>query len=255
MSRVRRSRQQAVAVATTIAMLSLATAACSSTGTEDRCAPLRWRAAGPDAQATVILVDADDNSQQAADRVTTALRPYLDAAVNTGASIRLVVDPGTGRPLTIDDCLDGTQVVDTHRENIRRARADLQAAREKVTNLVGSAVREAPVQPNGSPTRLLALAANVNDPDSTVVLWSSLLGVSAGPGDCLSTGSLVAEPSAASAVVRRCLESRQLAPLSARLLVLAGQGAPSETTEQARLADLLADEICRQIANRCEVQR
>ncbi len=252
MSRVGRCRR-AGAAATAVAVLGLM-AACDSAKAEDDCAPLRWRAPETTAPVAVVLLDADDNSPQAADRAARALRPHLDAAVDTGALIRVVVDPGTGQPLITVDCLDGTRVVDTHRENERRARADLQAAQDKVAELVRSALREAPVQPSGTPTRLLALAAHIGGPDTTVVLWSSLLGVSAEPGDCLDAEGSVAEPTAVAAVVGRCLESRQLAPVPARRLVLAGHGALSLTTEQARFAGLLAHEMCRQIADECEVQ-
>lgn len=254
MSRVGRFPRQTAVVATAVAVLGLAMAACGSSEAEDGCAPLRWQAAGPATPATDILLDADDNSPQAADRAVAALRPHLDNAVTTGEAIRLVVDPGTGQPLITVDCLDGTRVINTDRENIRRARADLQSAQEKVAELVWSAVREAPVQPSGTPTRLLALAADIAGPDTTVVLWSSLLGVSAEPGDCLDAEGLIAEPAAVAAVVARCLESSQLAPIPAGRLVIAGHGAPSLTTEQARFAGLLAHEICRQIADECEVQ-
>lgn len=253
------SRVIAVAVLAAVlvvagAVLGLTTLSGASQG-EGRCpAALEQMAStGPDAGARLhLLVDVPSDAPASAQRIAGDLLPALRRALEDGAFVSLVSDPGEGSPLAISRCFDGTRWFKVDYDNATRQEKELAGALAAASGHVEQFVRESEVAPTGSVLRLLQ-RASVDTATASglveVVVWSDFL---SNARDCLNPDGAEANTDTISAIRERCAETRSLRPINGHVTLL-GVGQTPRSAGFELWARDLAYVVCQALSPNCEI--
>jgi hypothetical protein len=209
----------------------------------------------------VILLDLSSNSPQMAASIDEGIHPYLQAAVNSGAFVKVDVDAGSGTQIQSPGCFDGTQPFLVTRANQIAQQKSQAAAVNALDSTLKSFIGSVKVSPRGSASRLLHEApeqvSGLRDSapypvDAVrVILWSNLLGYT-GTSDCLNVNGVPGTPAYASAIAKRCFSEHQLAPLPGASIDILGVGAGAVNDQQSLLADDLAAALCTEYGGNCQ---
>jgi hypothetical protein len=209
----------------------------------------------------VILLDLSSNSPQTAASIDEGIHPYLRAAVNNGAFVKVDFDAGSGTQIQSPACFDGTQPFLVTRANQIAQQKSQAAAVNALDSTLKSFIGSVKVSPQGSASRLLheapeqvsGLRGSAPYPVGAVhvILWSNLLG-NTGKSDCLNVNGVPGTPAYASAIARRCFSERQLAPLPGASMDILGVGAGAVNDQQSLLADDLAAALCTEYGGNCQ---
>ena len=258
----------AVAVAVTAAGLLIGCARTPAAGAAD-CSRYQYspgNAANPDQpfkgrfNLVVILLDLSSNSPHTASAIDGDIHPYLQAAVDNGAFVRVEVDGGAGTQLQSSGCFDGIQPFLVTRANQIAQQKSQTVAVNALDSTLKSFIESVKVSPQGSASRLLheapdqvrGLRASAPYPVGSVhvILWSNLLG-NIGKSDCLSLNGVPGTPAYASAIAKRCFSESQLIPLPGAALDIVGVGAGAVNGQQSLLAGDLAEALCAEYGDSC----
>jgi hypothetical protein len=263
-----RAMLAAVAVAGTAAGLLVGCARTPAAGAAD-CSRYQYSpssAANPDQpfngrfNLLVILIDLSSNSPHTASAIDGNIHPYLQAAVDSGAFVKVEVDGGAGTQLQSSGCFDGTQPFLVTRANQIAQQRSQTAAVNALDSTLENFIESVKVSPQGSASRLLheapdqvsGLRASAPYPVGPVhvILWSNLLG-NTGKSDCLNLNGVPGTPAYASAIAKRCFSEGQLTSLPGAALDIVGVGAGAITGQQSLLASDLADALCAEYGDGC----
>ncbi|MDY7100899.1 MAG: hypothetical protein S0880_06895, partial [Actinomycetota bacterium] len=252
------TRRRGRAASAAIVAVAASLVGCGPVAPGASCDDLHPGDDGEPHDAVVVLLDVADNRAAAADETADAIRPFLLDALETGHFVELVAYGGDGADVVTSDCLGGDDLLLVDKRNETARQNLMSAGSELLTDEVRSAVLRTPVADRGSPLRLLArvnerlatLRSAADVGDVTVVLHSDLL-ASSDTDDCLNADGVTATAEQATAMVERCVDEGQLAPLDGARLQLLGVGRRAETTSQTLLAAHLRRELCEQLAGGC----
>jgi hypothetical protein len=215
---------------------------------------------GKAAPLLLIMIDVADNSAQAAKRIASRVRPYLDIAVAEGQYVKLVASGGEGAGLAYSDCFTGEQVFLVDRNNKTREEKDRLAAGIALQEEIDHIVQAQPVSRTGSATVLLSRVKDEVDTlraipgekigKVTVLVWTDLLGMTENT-DCLNVNGKQASVTIAEAVAKRCFETNQIPELGESIVRFLGVNENTGTRPQQDLARYLRGELCRRISTDC----
>lgn len=208
----------------------------------------------------VILLDLSSNSPQMAARIDGDIHPYLQAAVDNGAFVKVDVDAGSGTQVQSPGCFDGTQPFLVTRANQIAQQKSQAAAVNALDSILKSFLGSLKVSPRGSASRLLheapeqvsGLRGSAPYPVGSVrvILWSNLLG-NTDKSDCLNVNGVPGVLAYASAIAKRCFSEHQLTPFPGAAVDILGVGANAVNDQQSLLAVDLADALCAEYGSSC----
>lgn len=208
---------------------------------------------GPDAGAQLhLLVDVPSDAPTSAERIAGDLLPALQRALEDGAFVSLVSDPGEGSPLAISRCFDGTRWFKVDYDNATRQDKELASALAAAASHVEQFVRDSEVAPTGSVLRLLQRASVDTAATSglvEVVVWSDFL---SNATDCLNPDGAEANTDTISAIRERCAKTRSLRPINGHVTLL-GVGQTPRSVGFELWARDLAYAVCEALSPNCEI--
>lgn len=233
-----------------------------SSDRDDSCPAAAMRAVNPsgeldEVERVSLMIDLYSNDPAYVLVVRSALRPILQGAVDRGASISLVADPGYQAELVSSTCLDGSKVFEITSVNDRRREIDLMKAVEALDQHTGDVLESVPVRRRGSPVRLLQRASIVANADSdastqggeVVYLWSDFL---SNAPDCLNPEGEAANERLSKALVTRCKTARSFERVYAPVHLL-GLGSTPRSIGFELWARELAFRTCLLLESDCYV--
>lgn len=257
------------AAAAAIAAGALAGCARASAAGAADCSRYQYSAgsvANPDQPHTgkfklvLILLDLSSNAPGTAATITQDLSPYLQAAVDDGAYVKVDADGGSGTQVESPGCFGGSQPFLVTRANQVAQQKTQASAVNALDGILKGFIQSVKVSPHGSASRLLqgapeqvsALRASAPYPVGPVqvILWSNLLG-NTGASDCLNVNGMPGTQAYAQAIARRCFSEGQLAPLPGAALDILGVGTGAVNDQQSLLANDLASALCGEYGGDC----
>lgn len=209
----------------------------------------------------LVLLDLSNNSTDTGQQVATALKPYLDDALATGAYIKLLSSGGATSGTKTFACFSGDTPFLVKRNNSNRQSKDRLAGSDALQTQISQAVQQTPISSTGSVTALLGAANDdiqalkatpgVSIGQVSVLVWSSLLGTGQS-GDCMTVDNQQASVTLAEGVVKRCFATSQLSPVTgSKVRFLGVNQGTGLTPPQQDLARYLREELCRRLSSDC----
>lgn len=195
-----------------------------------------------------ILVEVTDNSTSAQEAILREISPFLECAVHEESYLRIALDGGVDTPVITPSGFEGSERLDELRDLEKvNSRGEEKAKEEAVKTIsaeLTDSIAEIRISNYGSASRLLALAATESSSlpaadYQVIVLWSPLLGTSENQTDCLDVTGIEATENNADAIIRRCVDSSLLTPVSAAGVRMVGAAYGAKGAEQQRFAGLL----------------
>jgi hypothetical protein len=212
-------------------------------------------------KVVLILLDLYSNAPKAAAEITREVGPYLQAAVDDGAYVKVEADGGTGTQVQSPGCFSGSEPFLVTRANATAQQKSQASAASALDSILTNFIESVKISPHGSATRLLqgapqevsSLRSGAPYPAGAVqvVLWSNLLG-NAGSSDCLSVNGVPGTEAYARAIARRCFSEGELTPVPGASVNILGIGTGAVNDQQSLLANDLGRALCGEYGDGCQ---
>lgn len=211
-------------------------------------------------EASVLLIDVADNSEGAAERVSSAFEREIRTAMTTGGWLVARLSGGDNQPVVGEEsCFSITSLYRVDRNNEDAEEDEQNEGADLLADELEAQVRATAVQSRGSAVRVLREGNDaverlmqeegVAPEQVTVYLYSDLLGIS---DDCLNLDGKMVHPDVAQQVVDDCFATQQLEPLPDGVgFVTRIVDRTGTTTAQETLAGQVENLLCQGISSTC----